>query len=133
MQNKVLCIDRWRFKRKIGRGVPRIIFIRSKFHFQEGGGEIFSPYFFSASGAYHTRWGAEYLITSKERLVLASAPYAPHLSFVHEGQKHNTLNLIRGMFKGGICHLCPTAVHASAQLNRKIDIYYMYADNKCNE
>ena len=31
---------------------------------------------------------AEYLIITKERLVLGSAPYAPHECFFHQGEKH---------------------------------------------
>ena len=43
--------------------------------------------------------GAEYLIT-KERLALASAPYVPHESFLHQRQKHIISNFIRGLFRG---------------------------------
>ena len=32
--------------------------------------------------------GAEYLIITKERIVLAFAPYAPHEGYFHQGQKH---------------------------------------------
>ena len=52
-------------------------------------------------------------IITKERLVLVSAHYAPHESFYHQGQKHNISNFTRCIFREGICHLCPTAGHAS--------------------
>ena len=45
--------------------------------------------------------GAEYIIITKERLVLASAPYAPNESFYHQAQKHTILNFIRGILIGG--------------------------------
>ena len=38
--------------------------------------------------------GAKYLIIAKERLVLASASYAPNESFYHQGQKNNISNFI---------------------------------------
>ena len=44
---------------------------------------------------------AEYLIT--ERLFLASAPYVPHESFFHQGQKHTILNFIRGICWTRLC------------------------------
>ena len=69
------------------------------------------------------RWkGAEYLNITKDRLVYASAPYAPHERYVHQGQKHTiqNFNLEKGICSDeayapsyliyqGICPLCPTA------------------------
>ena len=52
-------------------------------------------------------WLAEYLIITKKRLNLASAPFALHESFFHQGQKHNISNYIR--------EICPTAGHASVE------------------
>ena len=44
--------------------------------------------------------GAEYLIINKERIVLASANFAPHERFFHQGQKHTTINFIRAYLDG---------------------------------
>ena len=50
------------------------------------------------------REGGEYLIITKEILILASASYAPHESFFHQGQKHTISNFIRAYSKGGESH-----------------------------
>ena len=43
--------------------------------------------------------GTKHLIITKERLVLASVPYAPNESFFHEGQKFTILNFIRDIIR----------------------------------
>ena len=70
------------------RGVFRIFFIRGRSHLW-GGAEIFLS-------------GTNLIISiSKERLVLASATYAPHKSFLHQGHTYS---------KGGICPT-PDLIH----------------------
>jgi hypothetical protein len=49
--------------------------------------------------------GAEYLIITKERLVLVFVHYDPIESFFHQGQKYTISNFIRGIWP-----LCPTAL-----------------------
>ena len=70
---------------------------------------------FSAPGAWQTREGTDYLIITKEGLVLASAPLPPIRAFFIRGR--NILFFISsGAFLEGegICLLCPTALHSSA-------------------
>ena len=65
---------------------------------------------------YNKKEGADYLIIVKKRLVLASASYAPHESFFHQGQKLVQIssgNYLKVWFIRGITPLCQTARHAS--------------------
>ena len=56
----------------------------------------------SPLGAKYSSWSrAAYLIITKKILVIASAPYALHESFFHQGEKYTFSNSIRGIFKGG--------------------------------
>ena len=57
----------------------------------EGRKKISTPW------AYQTRGGgAEYLIITKEGIVLASASYAPNESYFYQGQKYTILNFLSG-------------------------------------
>ena len=60
--------------------------------------------FFCPWGITDKRGGAEYLNITKERLVLMSALLSKNQRFFHQGQKHNILNLIRGIFRGDLFH-----------------------------
>ena len=64
--------------------------------------KIFLPY------GKRDKRGAEYLIITKERLVLVSAPI-PQWELFHQGQKHTILNLIRGILRGG--YMSPRIIH----------------------
>ena len=60
--------------------------------------------------------GADYLIITKERLVLASAPYVQHGVF-YQGQKHTIFIFIRGMLSLGHMPLMPkSSTHLCKQL-----------------
>ena len=54
---------------------------------------------------YNRQEGVDYLIITKERLVLASAHMPSKESFFHKGQKHTISNFFRGIFRWGICPL----------------------------
>ena len=78
------------------RGVSKIFFLSKVVDSILGVVEISRP---KVWGITHKR----YLIVTKEKLVLASASYASHESFSHQGQKNTILNFIMGIFRGGIC------------------------------
>ena len=59
--------------------------------------------------------GAEYLIITEDKLVLTSAPYAHHESFFNQGQKHTSLNFIRG--------ICPSCPQLYTPLSKVMKIY----------
>ena len=98
----------------------QVFFMRVRFIFQEGQ-KYFQKEQNRARGAQkfltpltfvlflgHNRQegeGVEYLIIAKERLVLVSAPFAPHDSFIHQG--HTNLISIMGRFIRG--HNAPYA------------------------
>ena len=102
----------------------RNIFIKGRIVTEEGERKKISPPPLKnfCSRNITVRGLADYLNITKERVVLASAPYAPHESFFY----HTILNSIRGILKGGggkypdlflllrgKYPLCHTARHAS--------------------
>ena len=98
IESLIKSLDEWT------EACPGFFFIRGRIALE--GGRIPPPPRNSLPLEHNTVKVKEYIIITKYRLILASAPYAQrqHECFFHQGQKHTILYFIRGIFRGGIFH-----------------------------